>query len=124
MNSETARSPNHQGRIRVAIEQASVCAYELKNSLFLVKTSDKEDGLCFADVFSRVKQLRIDAVKDNLGLCRQARRAICECPTQERAADSDPVQLRRQRFKQGCCPVAQMVVLKVQPDCPLIPHPA
>jgi hypothetical protein len=61
MNSETARPPNHQGRIRVAIKQASVRAYKLKNSLFLVKTSDKEDGLCFANVFSRGKQLHINA---------------------------------------------------------------
>jgi len=71
MNSETTRPPNHQGRIRVAIQQASVRAYKLKNSLFLVKTSDKEDGLCFANVFSRANNCvlrRILSIKeDDLG---------------------------------------------------------
>jgi hypothetical protein len=70
MNSETTRPPNHQARIRVAIQQASVRAYKLKN-LFLVKTSDKEDGLCFANVFSRANNCvlrRILSIKeDDLG---------------------------------------------------------
>src|ERR1700680_2386278 len=67
MCSETGGTSDHQGGVRVSLQNPGIGLYELNHALLGIETAHKKDGLALANFLPGKEQFSIDTIEYDFG---------------------------------------------------------